>query len=126
ERPFRQGERTSRAEIEKLIERDTILVCEQDGDLIGAVHVAVNGKTGYFGMLAVDAEARKGGVGRTLLEAAEQHCRNAGCTVMTLSTGEDRTELFPWYGQLGYRITHTEMSRSQAFRHPIRVVHMSK
>ena len=57
ERPFRQGERTSRAEIEKLIERDTILVCEQDGDLIGAVHVAVNPPKGYFGMLAVDAAA---------------------------------------------------------------------
>ena len=126
ERPFRKGDRTSGAEIGKLIERDTILVFEQDGRLIGAIHASVNPPAGYFGMLAVDAGARRSGVGRALLEAAEAHCRAAGCTVMTLSTGEDRTELFPYYGKLGYRVTHSEISANPAFKHPIRVVHMAK
>jgi GNAT superfamily N-acetyltransferase len=70
-------------EILGLIERDTVLVAEEGGLLIGAVHTSVAGTTGYFGMLAVDASARRAGVGRSLLHAAEEHCRRAGCAVMT-------------------------------------------
>ncbi|MFL5370428.1 MAG: GNAT family N-acetyltransferase, partial [Myxococcales bacterium] len=66
------------------------------------------------------------GVGRALLAAAEEHCRRAGCTKMTMSTGEDRTELIPYYERLGYRLTHVEPSTSPAFKRPIRVVHMAK
>ncbi len=67
------------------------------GRLSGVVEVRAEGTTGYFGMLAVDPSVRRAGVGRALVEAAENHCRGAGCTVMTLSTGEDRTELIPYY-----------------------------
>ena len=98
----------------------------QEGRIAGAVHVRVAGEVGYFGMLAVGAEARGAGLGRALLEAAEDHCRRAGCSTMTLSTGEDRQELVPWYGRLGYRQTSIERSTSSAFSRPIRVVHMAK
>ena len=33
---------------------------------------------------------------------------------------------FPYYGKLGYRVTHSEISANPAFKHPIRVVHMAK
>ena len=126
EREFRQGERTSAAAIRELIARGEILVSEENGQLIGAVEVRVTGETGYFGMLAVDTSARRGGVGRALVEAAEDHCRRAGCTVMTMSTGEDRTELIPYYGKMGYRVTSIEPSTSAAFKRVIRVVTMEK
>ena len=126
EREFRRGERTSATEIRELIERGSILAFEEDGRLIGAVEVRVTGATGYFGMLAVDTAFRKGGVGRALVEAAEEHCRSAGCTVMTMSTGEDRTELIPYYGKMGYRVTRIEPSTSAAFKRAIRVVTMEK
>jgi hypothetical protein len=45
---------------------------------------------------------------------------------MTMSTGEDRTELIPYYERLGYTLTHVEPSTSAAFQRPIRVVHMAK
>ncbi|MFL5250545.1 MAG: GNAT family N-acetyltransferase [Myxococcales bacterium] len=126
EREFRQGARTSPGEVSRLIERDVILVAEQDGRLVGAVHTVVDGATGYFGMLSVDPDIQRKGVGRALLAAAEEHCRRAGCTKMTMSTGEDRTELIPYYERLGYRLTHVEPSTSPAFKRPIRVVHMAK
>jgi GNAT superfamily N-acetyltransferase len=126
EREFRQGARTSPAEISRLIERDVVLVAEEDGRLTGAVHTVVDGATGYFGMLSVDPDLQRKGVGRALLAAAEEHCRRAGCTKMTMSTGEDRTELIPYYQRLGYRLTHVEASTSPAFKRPIRVVHMTK
>jgi ribosomal protein S18 acetylase RimI-like enzyme len=126
EREFRQGERTSTAEIEKLLERDVLLVAEEAGRVLGAVHTSVDGTTGYFGMLAVDPALQRGGVGRALLSAAEEHCRKAGCTRMTMSTGEDRTELIPYYERVGYRVTSVEPSTSAAFKRPIRIVKMAK
>jgi ribosomal protein S18 acetylase RimI-like enzyme len=126
EREFRQGERTSREEMSRLMERDLVLVAEDGGRLVGAVHTVVDGKTGYFGMLSVDPQVQRKGVGRALLAAAEDHCRNAGCTRMTMSTGEDRTELIPYYERVGYHVTAIEPSTSPAFKRPIRVVHMAK
>lgn len=126
EREFRQGERTSGSEIRRLMNRETFLVAEQMGRLIGAVEVRVQGTIGYFGMLAVDPSARRAGVGRALVEAAENHCRAAGCTVMTMSTGEDRTELIPYYERMGYRVTAIEPSASPAFKRVIRIVKMEK
>jgi ribosomal protein S18 acetylase RimI-like enzyme len=126
EREFRQGERTSASEIATMMERDAFFVTEEDGRLIGAVHTSVDGSTGYFGMLAVDPALQRGGVGRALLVAAEEHCRKAGCTKMTMSTGEDRTELIPYYERVGYRVTSIEPSTSRAFKRPIRIVKMAK
>jgi hypothetical protein len=45
---------------------------------------------------------------------------------MTMSTGEDRTELIPYYGKMGYRVTSIESSTSPAFKRAIRVVSMEK
>jgi ribosomal protein S18 acetylase RimI-like enzyme len=126
EREFRQGERTSAGEIATLLERDVFFVAEEHGRLIGAIHTSIDGTTGYFGMLAVDPALQRGGVGRALLSAAEEHCRKAGCTKMTMSTGEDRTELIPYYERVGYRVTAIEPSTSRAFKRPIRIVKMAK
>ena len=126
EREFRQGERTSASEIRELIERESLLVAERDGQLIGAVKVRVTGASGYFGMLAVAPSSRRGGVGRALVEAAEEHCRRAGCTVMTMSTGEERAELIPYYEKMGYRLIGIEPSAKPAFKRVIRVVKMEK
>lgn len=126
EREFREGDRTSPAEVRDLMERDAFLVAEEADRTIGAVHIRIRGAIGYFGMLAVDPAARRGGIGRALVEAAEELCRRAGCTTMTLSTGEDRTELFPYYERQGYRVVSIEPSTSLAFKRPIRVVTMAK
>jgi len=126
EREFRRGERTSVPEIRELIERRSLLVAERDGQLVGAVEVRVAGARGYFGMLAVDASSRRGGLGRALVEAAEEYCRGAGCTVMTMSTGEERAELIPYYEKMGYRVTGIEDSTTRAFKRVVRVVKMEK
>ena len=126
EREFRHGERTSAHQIRALIGRDEVLVAEEAERLVGAIQVRIDGTTGYFAMLAVDAGARRSGVGRALVEAAEERCRGAGSTVMTMSTGEDRAELIPYYAKMGYRVTAIEASANPAFKRPIRVVHMAK
>jgi ribosomal protein S18 acetylase RimI-like enzyme len=126
EREFRRGDRTSPSEVLGTMNRATFLVAEEANRLVGAVEVRIDGREGYFGMLAVDASVRRGGIGRALVDAAEAHCRSAGCAVMTMSTGENRTELIPYYEKMGYRVTSIEPSTNPAFKYPIRVVSMEK
>jgi hypothetical protein len=45
---------------------------------------------------------------------------------MTMSTGEDRSELIPYYEKMGYRVTRIEPSTNEAFKRAIRVVSMEK
>ena len=124
EREFRRGERTNAAAIQRLLPE--LLGFEENGRVEGVVHVRVDGSSGYFGILSVAKSAQGKGVGRRLLDAAEQRCRAAGCTEMTLSTGEMRTDVIGWYSRLGYALTRSETSNSGAFTRPITVVHMSK
>src|SRR5438445_6862314 len=128
EREFRRGERTSPSEVLTSIseKHGIFLVAEDEGRLVGAVEVRVEGNAGYFGMLAVDASVRRGGIGRALVEAAEAHCRSAGCSVMTMSTGENRTELIPYYEKIGYRVAADEPSTNPGFKYPIPAVKMEK
>ena len=62
----------------------------------------VRGTRGYFGMLAVDPSRQSSGVGRRLVELAEQYARDHGCSVMDIRVVNLRTELQPFYRKLGY------------------------
>lgn len=142
EKEFRGGDRTSVAEISQLMQRSTFLIAinndatnngvTDDGEMhndevSGAVMVRVNGMTGYFGMLAVQPGLQRSGIGRALLEAAEEYCRVRGCTEMTLSTGSVRRELLDRYAKLGYKITSIEPApKDGPFTKPIEIVKMAK
>ena len=43
-----------------------------------------------------------------MVDAAEEHCRNHGCTRMRLNVLSLRPELLPFYSKLGYAETGTE------------------
>ncbi|HEY0565701.1 MAG TPA: GNAT family N-acetyltransferase [Terriglobales bacterium] len=127
EKEFRDGQRTSQAQVLTDMQRGTFLVASDGNAILGAVFVKVNGNKGYFGMLSVDPKLQRGGVGRSLLTAAEHFCRERGCEVMTLSTGSVRQELLPYYAKSGYLITKVEPAPSNApFTRPIDIVHMEK
>ncbi|HUO60248.1 MAG TPA: GNAT family N-acetyltransferase, partial [Candidatus Acidoferrales bacterium] len=63
---------------------------------------------GYFGMLAVDPSRQGTGLGRKMVDAAEDHCRRVGCTHVDINVLSLRTELPPFYRKLGYTETGTE------------------
>ena len=127
ESDFRGGERTSPADVARLIQSDTFLVATEDEQIAGAVLVRVDGTTGYFGMLAVRPVLQRLGVGRALLEAEEDYCRERGCTEMTLSTGSFRRELLDRYAKFGYKVTNVEPAPPDGpFTKPIEIVKMAK
>ena len=124
---FRAGSRTSVAEVTRLMQGSQWLVAMHDRQLAGAVLVRVEGTTGYFGMLAVRPALQRLGIGRALVEAAEEYCREHGCTTMTLSTGSVRHELLERYEKLGYAITGIQPALPNGpFTKQIEIVKMAK
>jgi GNAT superfamily N-acetyltransferase len=52
--------------------------------------------------LVVDRAARRGGIGRQLVEAVEQWALGRGLPVMSVRSAVSRAESHPFYEQLGY------------------------
>jgi GNAT superfamily N-acetyltransferase len=99
---FKIGDRTSAAEVRARMERGRFLVLDADGTLAGCVFVSAAQERGYFGTLSVDPRRQRQGLGPRLIAAAEQWCRDAGCTEMELEVVNLRTELPPYYRRFGY------------------------
>ena len=103
---FKVGDRTDAGEIAGLLQKDLFLVAEEpDGGIAGCVYVAIKEGRGYFGMLSVVPVYQGNGLGRRLVDAAEEHCRAEGCAEMDLWVVNLREELPPWYAKLGYTET---------------------
>jgi ribosomal protein S18 acetylase RimI-like enzyme len=111
------AERTRDAELADLIAAGQIAVADRDGRVVGCVQVHdVSPDTASFGMLATDAEYRGGGVGRALVDFAEERSRDRGIGVMQLELLVPRTWRHPhkeflraWYLRLGYRLVRTSL-----------------
>lgn len=100
---FIEGERTDETELrERMKKGEFLLACDESGELIASVYVEVRGVRGYFGMLAVDPQRQGCGIGRKMVEAAEEYCREKGCAAMDLTVLSLRPELLPIYRKLGY------------------------
>jgi GNAT superfamily N-acetyltransferase len=103
EREFITGERTDAGEVAAAMASDQFLVAEgPERQLLGCVYVRAGGDEGYFGMLSVEPEAQGLGLGYGLVQAAEAHLREQGCTYVEILVVSGREPLLPWYGALGY------------------------
>ena len=64
----------------------------EEGMLTGCVYTELRGERGYFGLLAVDPQRQRSGIGTRLIAAAEQYCCSAGCRFMDLTFVNVRQE----------------------------------
>lgn len=107
ERFFLEQDRIDLAGVELYLKQGAFLI-EEEADLPTAcVYVEVRAGRGYFGLLSVDPARQGSGLGKRLIAAAEEYCRQAGCTVMDLQIVDLREELPPFYRKLGYLETGT-------------------
>lgn len=84
----------------------TILAARDAGDLTGCVAVtAKSASLGYLGMLCVAPTLQSAGLGRRLLDAAEDHARTLGLSAMEMTVIDSRESLIAWYQRRGYRLT---------------------
>jgi ribosomal protein S18 acetylase RimI-like enzyme len=101
-------ERIGRAELDALLADPavTILTARDGAALIGCVAVTRKDTAlGYLGMLCVLPTLQSGGLGRRLLDAAEDHARGLGLAAMEMTVIDSRDALIAWYERRGYRRT---------------------
>ncbi len=109
---FLEGTRTDEERLAANLRKGSILLAEDGGGrLLGCVYTEVRGERGYLGQLAVDPAHQGAGLGRRIVEAAEEHLRKQGCEAVDISVLSLRPELLPIYRRYGYVETGTEEFR---------------
>ena len=78
-----------------------------DGHIIGFIHFfespsLLSCKTLEIGTLVVDGNWRKQGVGKGLIQTAEQWASSKGCASVLLATQTKRADAHIFYAKMGY------------------------
>ena len=127
ERFFIDADRTDPDKVGALLQKGKFLMLFEDGVLAGCVYAEIRGDRGYFGLLAVDPQRQRSGIGTRLIAAAEQYCRSAGCRFMDLTFVNVRQELPAYYQRFGYVENGTlPFPAEQLAKIPVHLVRMSK
>lgn len=104
-------DRIDETSVRALLEKGKFLiaddVADDQGALVGCVYVELRGERAYLGLLAVDPQRQKAGLGSKLMDAAEEFCARAGCRFMDLRIVNVRCELPEFYHRRGYVETGT-------------------
>jgi ribosomal protein S18 acetylase RimI-like enzyme len=88
--------------------QNVILVHEQGGEPVACVHLEQTGDHCYLGMLTIRPTLQGTGLGRQILEAAEEFAvQYWGSRSMHMTVITQREELIAWYERRGYRRTGT-------------------
>jgi GNAT superfamily N-acetyltransferase len=127
ERFFIDADRTNPEKVRALMQKGKFLLTEEAAVLTGCVYVELRDERGYFGLLAVDPESQRSGLGSRLVAAAEEYCRAAGCGIMDLTIVNLRIDSPPFYRRLGYVESETlPFPPDQHPNQPCHLVRMSK
>jgi ribosomal protein S18 acetylase RimI-like enzyme len=82
-------------------ESSVVLVAEREGGIIGSAMVGDDGHRGWVYYLAVAGSARRTGLGRALMAAAEEWLRARNCPKIQLMVREGNAEALAFYEALG-------------------------
>src|SRR5712692_7567912 len=102
ELPFIEGDRIDSPGVRAYLQKGKFLLAEDIAGLAGCVYVELRGDRGYLGLLGVDRQRQGTGLGRKLMDAAENYFREAGCVAVDLRVISARTPLPAFYRHLGY------------------------
>jgi ribosomal protein S18 acetylase RimI-like enzyme len=106
---FMTGPRTDPERLAASLQKGAILLAEdKSGQLVASIYVEIRGNRGYAGMLAVAPARQRSGIGRRMMQAAEDYLRARGCVALDITVLSLRTELPPIYRAYGFVETGTE------------------
>lgn len=108
ERFFKVGDRIDAPRVGALLETGIFLLLEREGQLAGSVYLDVREESGRIGLLSVRPSEQGRGLGRRLMDAAEDYARARGARGMELRVVNLREDLPPFYRKLGYVESGTE------------------
>ena len=108
---FIDGDRASEADLrEELAAKPDSFLLVAENPATCAIQGCVwlnplSSETWYLGSLTVDPRLQKSGLGRSLLQAAEQWAMERGATSMQMTVVNVRDTLIAWYQRRGYSLT---------------------
>jgi ribosomal protein S18 acetylase RimI-like enzyme len=73
--------------------------------LTGCVNLQKHGDKLYLGMFAVSPDKQGNGIGKQILQAADEYARQVQCRAIYMTVISVRTELINWYTRHGYSKT---------------------
>ena len=79
-----------------------ILKFVSDNNITGCVYLEKQGKDLYLGMLSVSPAVQAQGIGKKLLNAAEEYGKQQECRAIVMNVISLRKELINWYERHGY------------------------
>jgi len=85
------------------------LVAGNSSSLAACVYVELRGDRGYLGLLGVDPLRQGTGLGRRMMDAAENYFREAGCQAVDLRVISARTPLPAFYRHLATSKSHRSL-----------------
>ena len=85
----------------------TVLLLAEDQEIIGAVMVGFDGHRGWFYYLGVKPQHQNAGMGRQLIDAAENWLEERGAPKSMLMVRSSNTGVIEFYKKLGYLVEDT-------------------
>jgi ribosomal protein S18 acetylase RimI-like enzyme len=85
------------------IDLDASRIAERDGRRVGLANLGVRGEDAWIGGVGVVTDARRSGVGETLMRALHEQARERGIRRVWLEVIFENTGAFALYEKLGYR-----------------------
>lgn len=73
-----------------------------DGKVVATCMAGYEGHRGWINYLAVSPQHRRQGIGRRIMEEAEERLRSAGCPKINLQVRETNQEVIEFYAKIGY------------------------
>jgi len=127
EQPFIEGDRIDAAGVRSYMAKGTFLVAQDSTGLAACVYVQIDSDGGYLGLLGVDPLRQGTGLGRKMMDAAEDYFRQAGCRTVNLRVISARIPLPAFYRHLGYHETGTApFAPDVPLKVPCHYIRMSK
>src|SRR5579862_9871351 len=127
ERFFKNGERTNPEMVEQnMRDGKFLLLCERE-EIAACVWLKIAGEHSYLGTLSVDPSRQKSGLGKRMMDEAEDYARANGCTVLDIRIVNLRTELPGIYRKFGFVETGTQSAEViKTATQPLHFITMSK
>lgn len=82
-----------------------ILIYKEEEVISGCVNLQQHGNKIYLGMFSVSPALQGRGIGKKLLQAAEEYALHINCIAIYMSVISVRNELIDWYKRHGYADT---------------------
>lgn len=105
---FIGNKRTDEATISKLITKPGSVFLKytnEDGIIEGCVYLHKKESRLYLGMFSVAPSGQGKGIGKKLLNAADEYAREQNCSTIFMTVITVREELIAWYEKNGYQRT---------------------